>query len=594
MLDAFQLPFVQRGLIEILILSLGAGVIGTWIVLRGLAFYSHAVGTAAFPGLVLADGIGFSATLGAAGTGLLVAVGVGALARREGAADRYDSLTALVLVGALAAGVILASDVFQSGANVETLLFGSLLLVDGGDIAFAAVASGAALLGAYLLHTRWLITGFDPRTAPALGARSAVPDAVLLGLVALLAVAALATLGALLATAVLVVPAATTRLLFTRLPAWQAATVLLVAVEGTAGLWLSVETNAPPGAAIAALASGVFAVVAIGRALARRRPRDRRVGPVLAVLALLGLGAAGCGSGSEDGGDADGRLKVVATTTQLGDIVRAVGGDQVRVVQILKPNTDPHDYEPRPQDVRETSDADIVFTSGDNLDAWMADVVEQSGGSPTVVDLSKRLRDQLPGESDGPEASKYDPHWWHDPQNVTSAVFTMRNALVKTLPDASAERAIDRTTKAYLGKLTTLERGIRRCIGAVPAADRKLVTDHDAFGSFARRYEVAVVGAVIPSQSTQAQPSAGEISDLARVIRREGVKAVFPESSLNDKLAKAIARQTGATADLTLYGDTLGPKSSKGATYLTMERANADAMVRGFTGGAQGCDIPGL
>jgi zinc/manganese transport system substrate-binding protein len=99
---------------------------------------------------------------------------------------------------------------------------------------------------------------------------------------------------------------------------------------------------------------------------------------------------------------------------------------------------------------------------------------------------------------------------------------------------------------------------------------------------------------VIPSQTTQAQPSAGEVAKLSALIEREGVKAIFPESSINKKLADALAGQTGATARYTLYGDTLGPDGSRGSTYLSMERANADAMVRGFTGGRQGCTIRGL
>ena len=140
MLEPFQLPFVQRGLIEVLALSVGAGVLGTWVVLRGLAFFSHAVGTATFPGLVLADGIGFSASLGAFGVAVAFTASVWGLARRRSAA--YDSLTALVLVGCLAAGVILASDVYHSGSNVEQLLFGSLLLVDGADIRLAIVVDG--------------------------------------------------------------------------------------------------------------------------------------------------------------------------------------------------------------------------------------------------------------------------------------------------------------------------------------------------------------------------------------------------------------------------------------------------------------------
>ena len=585
MLDPFQLPFVQHGIVEVLILAVAAGLIGTWIVLRGLAFYAHAVGTAAFPGLVLADGLGFAAVVGAGATAALVAIAVGLLARREGARDRYDSLTALVLVAALAVGVILASDVFHSAGNVETLLFGSLLLVDGGDYAFAAVSAVIVVAGGLVLEQRWLATGFDPGSARALGARSALPDIMLLALVALVAVAALSTLGALLATALLVVPAATTRLVCSRLRRWQVATVALVAVEGVAGLWLSVQVNAPPGPAIAVLSGGVFAAVAAARVLAAHRP----VGAALAAAALAVL-VAGCGTDS--GAAAPGQAKVVATTTQIGDFARAVGGDRAKVVQLLKANTDPHDYEPRPSDVRETAGADVVLVNGDNLDHWMDKVLEQAGGRPAVVDLGTRVPVKVAGESNGSQASRYDPHWWHDPRNAQAAVTAIRDALTKANPEARDVYA--RNAAAYLARLRTLDRGIAACMDHVAPTARKLVTDHDAFNYFARRYAVAVVGAVIPSQTTQAQPSSGDVARLTRLIRSEGVKAVFPESSINPKLAQAIARQTGATSDHTLYGDTLGPAGSAGATYVTMERANADAMMRGFTAGARGCTIPGL
>src|SRR5215218_2178301 len=146
MLEPLSLPFAQRGMLEVVALALAAGLLGTWIVLRGLAFYAHAVGTAAFPGLVLAAGLGFPALIGAFGTAAVVAAAVGALARRERGAE--DSATALVLVGALALGVILASDVFASPAGVDQLLFGSLLLTGPDDLALAAAASVAALLGA--------------------------------------------------------------------------------------------------------------------------------------------------------------------------------------------------------------------------------------------------------------------------------------------------------------------------------------------------------------------------------------------------------------------------------------------------------------
>jgi ABC-type Mn2+/Zn2+ transport system permease subunit len=261
----FSLPFVQRGLLEVLVLSVGTGVVGTWIVLRGLAFYSHAVGTAAFPGLVLAGGLGFAAPLGALASALVFAGGLEGLSR--GRRSGYDSLTALVLVGMLALGVILASDVFFSGASVDTLLFGSLLLIGRGDVFFAVAASAAAFFASCLFGRAWLATGFDPGAARSLGLRSDVPDAALLLLIALVGTAALSAVGAILVTTLLVVPAATARLLTRRLLTWQLASVALVVVEDVLGLWLSVQTNAPPGATIAMLAGGVFVLSLVVRGL---------------------------------------------------------------------------------------------------------------------------------------------------------------------------------------------------------------------------------------------------------------------------------------------------------------------------------------
>jgi ABC-type Zn uptake system ZnuABC Zn-binding protein ZnuA/ABC-type Mn2+/Zn2+ transport system permease subunit len=577
--EPFLLPFFQRGLIEILILAVGAGLLGTWIVLRGLAFFSHAVGTATFPGLVLADGIGFSASLGAFGVAIAFTAAVWGLARRRGTA--YDSLTALVLVGCLAAGVILASDVYHSGSNVEQLLFGSLLLVSGGDIRLAIAATAAALIGSLLFGRRWLASGFDEVGRP--GSSESWLDVVLLGLIALATTAALSVIGALLVAALFVAPAATVRLFSNRMISWQIGSVLLAAAEGTIGLWLSVKTNAPPGATIATLSGAVFAFAAVVRTIGQRR-RGLALAGALAAALLVG----GCGSSGSDSG----KLSVVATTTQIGDFARQVGGNDVDVHQILAPNTDPHDYEPRPDDVTTTADAEIVFTNGDNLDGWMDQVVSDSGSDAKVVDLAAGVPVKLPGESSGPEASQYDPHWWHDPRNPEAAVREIAAQL--SAADPKDKTTFEANAAAYEAKLKRLDSGIANCLNGVPAADRKLITDHDAFGYFANRYGIRVVGAVIPSQTTQAQPNAQDLADLANLIKQQGVKAIFPESSLSPKLAQTIASQTGASASYTLYGDTLGPADSSGDTYLHMEQANADEIVKGFTGGRGRCVISGL
>jgi ABC-type Zn uptake system ZnuABC Zn-binding protein ZnuA/ABC-type Mn2+/Zn2+ transport system permease subunit len=575
-LDPFHYAFVQRGLLEVLLLSVCAGLVGSWVVLRGMAFFTHAVGTATFPGLVLADGLGFAALAGGAASALLFAAGVEGASRRRRVG--YDSLTALALVAVLATGVILASDVFRSGSNIETLLFGSLLVIGGQQLLLAGLASVAALAATILIGPRWLAIGFDAEHARALGLRSRVPDAVLLVLIALSATVSVSAVGALLVTALFIIPAATARLLTRRVLTLQMTSVALVTLEGVVGVWLSVEWNVPPGATIAVLAGACFAAVAAAKLLPARL--------VVAGAALVAfvLAAAGCGGGSSK---TSGKLTVVATTTQIGDWARQVGGAHAEVHQILQPNSDAHEYEPRPADVASTSGADLVLENGDELDPWMDKVVEEAGGDPTVVVLGEHVPVKRPGETSGAEASRYDSHWWHDPRNAISAVEQIRDALTTADPDnADAYRAgADR----YLARLRQLDQAISNCIGRVPRSQRKLVTDHDAFGYFAGRYGITVVGAVIPSQTTQAQPSARDTARLVALIRREHVKAVFPESSINKRLAQTIARETGASADYTLYGDSLGPQGSPGGTYLEMEAANAGAMVKGFTGGSISC-----
>ncbi len=578
MLDSFDLPYVQRGLVEVLILAVATGVLGTWIVLRGLAFFSHAVGTAAFPGLVLADGIGFSASLGAVGAAGVFTLAIWAFTRRRG--TTYDSLTALVLVGCLAAGVIMASDVYHSGSNVEQLLFGSLLLVDGADIRLAAVTAAIVVASSLLLGRRWLAAGFDEAPDSPGQGESWWLDLALLGLIALATTATLTVIGALLVSALLVAPAATTRLFANRMLPWQIATVALAAFEGVVGLWLSVQTNAPPGATIATLSGGAFCLAAVGRAIGPRR--GVLAAATAVTLALVGASCSSSSSGSDN-------VSVVATTTQIGDWARIVGGNAVDVHQILSPNTDPHDYEPRPDDVSETADAKVIFTNGDNLDSWMDKVVDDSGSDAKVVDLGASVPVKLPGESEGEEASQFDPHWWHDPRNAEDAVRQIASQLSAVDPQDKA--TFEANAAAYEAKLKALDAGIAQCFDGIPAADRKLVTDHDAFGYFANRYGIRVVGAVIPSQTTQAQPNAQDLTNLADLIRSEHVKAIFPESSLSPKLAEAIASQTGAQVGNDLYGDTLGPEGSSGDTYLKMEAANAVAMFRAFSQGSQGASI---
>lgn len=263
-LDLVELPFMRTALVELCLLAVAGGVLGAWVVLSRLAFFTHAAGTATFPGLVAADASGFSATVAGLAVALTYAGGV-ERAQRSGRAPG-EAATALLLVAALATGVVLASDVFHSGAVVDRLLFGTLLGLRDSDLALSAVTATLAAGAALLLGRTWTMLAFDPAAAPALGIPSRTADRLLLGLLAVAVVAAIPAVGALLVTALFVVPAASARLVTRSVSGLVAGATALAAAEGAVGLYLSLWLNVPPGPAVAALGSGVFAVLLLARA----------------------------------------------------------------------------------------------------------------------------------------------------------------------------------------------------------------------------------------------------------------------------------------------------------------------------------------
>jgi ABC-type Zn uptake system ZnuABC Zn-binding protein ZnuA len=266
-----------------------------------------------------------------------------------------------------------------------------------------------------------------------------------------------------------------------------------------------------------------------------------------------------------------GTITVVATTTQMQDLVRNVGGARVHVVGILRPNVDPHDFEPTPSTVVALADAKLVVESGVGLDAWADQLVANAGTSAPVFDASAGL-----------PLRAGDPHWWGDPTLVERAVVALGRRLGQVDPGHRAGYA--RNAARYTGQLAVMDTANRRLVATVPAADRKLVTNHDAFNYLAAHYGIRVVGAVIPALSTAAQPSAQGVAGLIDRIRAEHVRTIFTESSLDPTLERQIASEAGVRVYADLYGDTLGPPGSPGATYLGMERWNVRAMVAGFLG----------
>jgi ABC-type Mn2+/Zn2+ transport system permease subunit len=280
--DPFQYPFMQRALEEVLLLSIPAGLLGSWIVLRRLSFLTHAVGAATFPGLVLGFGLGFSPWLGA----FAVAAGFGGAQTVLERRCRLDAgaVTGLLLATSLAAGSVLTSNVFHSSATVDGLLFGSLLGISDADILRALVLAAVCVALIVVAGRGLLATSFAPATAGALGYRRGLYDALLLLVLGAAVVSCSAAIGGFVVSGLLVVPAATARLVARSLRQMQLEAVALAAVESVLGLVLAFQLDVPPGAAIAVLAATVYLVVVLAVPL-RARVEGRLAQPMAGELA---------------------------------------------------------------------------------------------------------------------------------------------------------------------------------------------------------------------------------------------------------------------------------------------------------------------
>lgn len=293
-----------------------------------------------------------------------------------------------------------------------------------------------------------------------------------------------------------------------------------------------------------------------------------------AVLASVAVGLAGCGGG-EDGTAAGsgGRLSVVATTMQLQDFARQVGGDRVRVTGILGPEDEPHEYEPTPSDAEALADAEVVVENGANLDEWLGDLLANAGSEAERVTAAEGI-ELLPTEEEGFPG---DPHVWHDPENAKAMVDTLAEGLAAADPEGRAVYA--RNATAYKRELDAMAARIRRTLEPIPAEDRKLITTHDAFGYFVRAYDIDQVGTVLASVSTSAEPSGRQVRELVETIRAQDVKAIFAEEALEARLERRIAEEAGAQVSTSLYADVLGAPGSGAETYVEAELANAKAMA---------------
>jgi ABC-type Zn uptake system ZnuABC Zn-binding protein ZnuA len=291
-------------------------------------------------------------------------------------------------------------------------------------------------------------------------------------------------------------------------------------------------------------------------------------GSIALMTAVLVLAA--CGSGGGSSPSAARTIKVVATTTVFADIVRNVGGDRVSVTSIIPAGAGPEDYEPKPDDAKKLAGADLIVSNGVGLDGFL-DKLMSAAGEGSAARLV--LGDGIPTiKVDGED----NPHFWLDPSLVADHYLPAISAALAKLDPAGAATYQANAT-AYTAQIAAMDAANKDKIATIPAANRKLVTFHDAFPYFAAHYGFEVIGVILPNVGQE--PSASELAALVEKVKAAGVKAVFSEAQFSPELAHTLAQEAGITSVVTtLYTDTLGPPPAD--TYLKMMAWNVDQIVQ--------------
>ncbi len=267
---------------------------------------------------------------------------------------------------------------------------------------------------------------------------------------------------------------------------------------------------------------------------------------------------------------ANGKLKVTATFSILADITQHIGGDRVDIKTLVAPAQDVHVYQPSPSDAAALANSQVLITNGLGFEGWMDRLLAASDFKGISIVASNGVP-TLGAALDG-SASHPDPHAWQDVSNVLIYVSSIKNGLCQA--DAQGCESYTRNADAYSAELRALDNEIKSKFAAIPAASRKVITSHDAFGYFGRAYGVTFLAPL--GLSTEQEASAATLARLITQVKTQKITAIFVESSANTKLIEQIARETGTTPGPRLYSDTL---SDPAATYIGMMRYNANALA---------------
>jgi ABC-type Zn uptake system ZnuABC Zn-binding protein ZnuA len=268
--------------------------------------------------------------------------------------------------------------------------------------------------------------------------------------------------------------------------------------------------------------------------------------------------------------------RVLAVESFLADIAQNVAGDRLTVETLIPLGVDPHAYQPTPRDAAKVADCSLLIANGAGIEAFLDPLLANAGGERLIITASAGLTPRPDPSGEHPQG---DPHFWLDPNNVIQYVENIRDGFSQADPDGAAIYAAN--AAAYIEQLKALDQWITQQVATLQPERRMLVTNHESLGYFADRYGFTVVGAVIPSVSTDASPTAQQMAALIEQIKATGAPAIFLEMGANPQLAQQIAAETGVKVVTDLYTHSLSAPDGPAPTYIDMMKYNVGRIVAG-------------
>lgn len=268
-------------------------------------------------------------------------------------------------------------------------------------------------------------------------------------------------------------------------------------------------------------------------------------------------------------------LYVLAAESFLADMAQAIAGDREKINTLIPTGVDPHSFEPTPQDVVKIANSQVLIINGSGYEVWLNKTLSNAGGERLVIQASTGLtfRTPQPGEIN----DQADPHFWLDPIHGIKYVEAIRDGLIQA--DPQGKEIYSKNAESYIARLNSLDQWISGQTASIPLARRQLVTNHESLGYFADRYGFTIVGAIIPSTSTEASPSAQQLAHLADQIRATNAPAVFLEIGANHQLADQLIHETGIKVIDNLYTETLSPPGGPAPDYITLLKMDTQLIV---------------